>query len=162
MPSDLRDHRVYQFRHTSTWLAILAIPKAKTSDPTRTAASHKDDVMAVCAGNNRINAVRYSRTHAFFWLCVWLWFRYHRGTAAGSTNEPHSANSRSCARYGEQLHCLRTRCYEQCGQVPGVSASWEDRPSASSQLEVEEQCANAPRATNGRASLRVVWPPARS
>jgi hypothetical protein len=35
----LRGHSVYQFRHTSTWLAIPVIPKAKTSDPTRTAAS---------------------------------------------------------------------------------------------------------------------------
>jgi hypothetical protein len=66
MPSDVKGHRVYQFRHTSTWLAILAIPKAKTSDPTRTAASHMHDAIAVCGVNNRINAVRYSRTLALF------------------------------------------------------------------------------------------------
>src|SRR6185295_7604178 len=34
----MRGHCVYQFRHTSTWLAIPVIPKAKTSDPARTAA----------------------------------------------------------------------------------------------------------------------------
>jgi len=33
---------------------------------------------------------------------------------------------------------------------------------AKSQLEMEEQCPSAPRATDRRASLRVVWPPARS
>jgi len=79
--------------------------------------------MALCALNNQVNAACYSRTRAFFGLCALLWFRYHRGTAAGSTHEPHSPNSRSCARYGEHLHCLRARCYEQRRQVSGVSAS---------------------------------------
>src|SRR6266576_5275399 len=57
-PRDVRSLRVYQFRHTSTWLAILVIPKAKTSDPTRTAASRRDDAAQVSAAGNQTSANR--------------------------------------------------------------------------------------------------------
>ena len=42
-------------------LAILAIPKAKTSDPTRTAASRRDDAVEVGAAGNQTSADRSPR-----------------------------------------------------------------------------------------------------
>ena len=60
----MRGHRVYQFRHTSTWLAILAIPKVKTSDPTRTAASRRDDAVEVSAAGNQTSADRSPRARS--------------------------------------------------------------------------------------------------
>lgn len=73
-PSDLRDHRVYQFRHTSTRLTILAIPKAKDAE-IRHALPPRPGTLGVKRSTETIKrALAGTRerevARAFFGLCL--------------------------------------------------------------------------------------------
>ena len=71
-PSDLRDHSVYQFRHTSTGLAILAIPKAGDVGPHNALPPRTDTMRWQCSYQiiKRAQHVSRERTRFFGYVVL--------------------------------------------------------------------------------------------
>ena len=129
------------------------------------AASRRDYAVQVPAGGNQTSADRHQERAAlaFFWLCLSPQCRYFvPPTRQGLlTNRTQLIRDLALA-FGRTCIACGREAVSSAGKLSGMRSSSIYGEGARSQLEMEEQCPHAPRATDPRASVRVVWSPARS